>query len=350
VLNKTANSGRSAGNAPRTAHGLGVKLTSAFLALLMLCSILLFSASRVTLETTLNPETAAQSAENTLAENTAYASQDTLGRMGEVIDTLNPKTLEDYYGLAEVQIGRGEYENALKSIDSCLSLYEGDRPALIANLWLKRGCLYAMLGDYEKAQSSLDVAIIQDPGIADAYLVKAQIDLEQEDMEEARKNLEAYEQLRPYEANVLVSLAQMDAAAGDYPSAVRRYGNVIQAGEAEPAVYYMKAVCELQLKQYEAAKTDFDAAIEKGNASPDARYYRGIALMALGNLTDAASDFTAAIEANISVQASYLNRGLCGFQLNDYEQAVADLTVAAEMDEDASLKEQATTLLEQIGK
>lgn len=349
MFNKT-NNGRTAGSMPHSTRRLGVKLVAAFLALAMLCSLLLLSASRVTLETTLSPENAAQVAENTLAGNTAYASQNTLGRMGEVIDTLNPKTLEDYYRLAEVQIGRGEYQEALASIDSCLSLYEGNNPALGANLWLKRGCLYAMLGDYEKAQSSLDVAIIQDAGTADAYLVKAQIDLEQERMQEARKNLEAYEQLRPAEANVLLSLAQMDAAEGDYQSAIGRYGKVIETGTDESAVYYMRAICELQLKEYGQAKTDFDAAIANGNVSADARYYRGIALMALGSSAEAAGDFTAAIEAGVSVQASYLNRGLCRYQLNDFEQAVNDLTVAAGMDEDASLKEQANALLEQIGE
>jgi tetratricopeptide (TPR) repeat protein len=74
-----------------------------------------------------------------------------------------------------MQIAREEYANALENIEKCISLYNNEGRDLYLDLLLKRGCLLVMLGRYDEALKSLNLALAEDPSAADVYLVKAQI-------------------------------------------------------------------------------------------------------------------------------------------------------------------------------
>lgn len=62
-----------------------------------------------------------------------------------------------------MQIAREEYANALENIEKCISLYNNEGRDLYLDLLLKRGCLLVMLGRYDEALKSLNLALAEDP-------------------------------------------------------------------------------------------------------------------------------------------------------------------------------------------
>jgi len=134
-------------------------------------------ASRVKIpQTEKNLSTAA---ENYLVSRTDYVNDPPLRRMADYVGTMTGQdTLQDFYALSGVQIAREDYALALESVDKCLALYTGDGDedkTLLTDLWLKKGCLHVLLGEYDEAIPALDKVLEIDPEAIDAYLIKAQV-------------------------------------------------------------------------------------------------------------------------------------------------------------------------------
>ena len=96
---------------------LWFRIIAFLLAMTMVFSIWANGAIQIRIQARNEQDAAAQY----LLDNTDYVQSDDLGRLGEKVQTyFEPTTLEDYYRLAGTQIGAGEYEPALASVNTCL--------------------------------------------------------------------------------------------------------------------------------------------------------------------------------------------------------------------------------------
>jgi tetratricopeptide (TPR) repeat protein len=66
---------------------------------------------------------------------------------------------ERYYGLALIQIMRGKFQEAVKSLDKAVEA----KPEHIRALWLL-GEIYMKLGQYEKGAEALEAVVKHEPG------------------------------------------------------------------------------------------------------------------------------------------------------------------------------------------
>lgn len=291
-----------------------------------------------------------EAAVNYLAENTEYVNKNRAERVMDYLETLGPKeTLQDYYTLASTQIARAEYAAALESIEKCLALYNDEGRDLYLDLLLKRGCLQVMLGRYDEALKSLDLALAEDPGAADVYLVKAQIYAERQNIKALAECLTAYVRLRPEDNVIRALLAQAQFSDGDYEAAARQYEEIMQ-NNPTAEIEYLYGLNAVRNSDFAAGEAALTSAISKDDGFDGIYYYRGVCRMSLGDYAGAVEDMTISIDREDMVHASYYTRGICLLMNNEYEKGLADIQYAAGLSDDPEVTRQAWEFLTELEK
>lgn len=360
-------------------------------------------------------ETAA--AANYLHDNTDTIRQGEMDRIWKAIKNAvfeEPRTYRYYYTLASLKIGNEKFDEALTAISKCLELYKGSDAEVLTDLWLKKGCLCAMLNRRPEAISSLDKALLINPTLNQVYLVKSQVHVQAGELAEALRNLKAYFKEVPDADEYRFSLAQLMAAQKDLAGAATELSLLAERGLANEGVYALRAACYLQEGEYQKAVEDYGRCIALSPDKQEYRYYRGVCLMFLEDYTAAAEDFanclkagkddapylealaryqagqyekalplmkalsekgaedtvfyyavcamktddlnlavesfTKAIDMKQKAQAAYYNRALCRVKLGDAQNAIADFKQAAAMNEDPQIKAQAQSVIDQTEK
>ena len=332
---------------------LWFRLTAFLLAMIMVFSIWANGAIQIRIQ----PRSDQDAAGQYLMDNTDYVQSGDLGRLEEKVQTyFSPTTLEDYYRLAGTQIGSGEYEAALASVNTCLEMYPGDNEALYMDLLLKRGCLHVLLGQYEEAVTALEQVLLKDPEQADAYLVLAQIYSEIGDYQGLIPVLGEYLKLKPQDGDIRAVLAQMLFQLGEFQLAIAEYEQLRQLesmAESVNEILFLEALAYIQMADYTAAKEMLLTVTDAGEAIAGADYYLGVCYLSEEDYDSAEPHFTESLEAGEMVQLSSYSRAVCRLMKKnfDYDGALADLEVAiaySEADVDPAITEQAQGLLDTI--
>ena len=332
---------------------LWFRVTAFLLAAVMVFSIWASGAIQIRIRARSEQDAAGQY----LINNTDYVQSDDLGRLEEKMQTyFQPTTLEDYYRLAGTQIGAGEYEAALISVDACLELYSGEDETLYLDLLLKRGCLHVLLGQYEEAVEALEQVLLQDPQQADAYLVLAQIYSETGNYLGLIPVLGEYLKLNPQDSDIRVVLAQVLFQVGEYQLAIAEYEQLRQLdipAESLEQIRFLEALAYIQLADYPAAKELLLSLADSEGKVPGSDYYLGVCFLSEEDYETGEMQFTASLEAGELIQLSSYSRAVCRLMKKDldYEGALADLETAiayAEADLDPAITEQAQGLLDTI--
>lgn len=332
---------------------LWFRMTAFLLAAVMVFSIWASGAIQVRIRARSEQDAAGQY----LIDNTDYVQSGDLSRLEEKMQTyFAPTTLEDYYRLAGTQIGAGEYEAALASVETCLELYSGEDDTLHMDLLLKRGCLHVLLKQYEQAVKALEEVLLKEPEQADAYLVLAQIYSETGNYQGLLPVLGEYLKLKPQDNDIRVVLAQVLFQIGEYALAIEEYEKLKQAenlSESLNQISFLEALAYIQMEDYGAAK---ELLLEIENSQEEltgSSYYLGVCYLSQEEYESAETYFTASLDAGEMVQLASYSRAVCRLMKKkfDYNGAMADLETAiayAEADVDTAVTEQAQGLLDTI--
>ena len=332
---------------------LWFRITAFLLAMIMVFSIWANGAIQIRIQARDEQDAAGQY----LIDNTDYVQSGDLGRLEEKVQTyFHPTTLEDYYRLAGTQIGAGEYEAALSSVDTCLTLYSGDNEALYMDLLLKQGCLHVLLGQYEQAVEVLQQVLLKDPEQADAYLVLAQIYSETGNYQGLIPVLGEYLKLKPEDTDIRAVLAQVYFQLGQFQMAIAEYDQLAQMeemGEALDQIHFLQALAYIQLADYTSAKELLLSVVGKEETIAGADYYLGVCYLSEEDYDSAEPHFTASLDAGDMVQLSSYSRAVSRLMKTDfdYEGALTDLEAAiaySEADMDPAITEQAQGLLDTL--
>ncbi len=326
-------------------HKTSFRVIAGILVVAMVATMFLQSATLVAISRSDNMSDAAV---NYLAENTEYVNKNRPQRVGEYLKTLgNKDTLEDYYRLASTQIAREEYNDALENIEKCISLYNNEGPELYEDLLLKRGCLQVMIGDYDAALKSLDLALARDPAAADIYLVKAQIHAQRQNMGALAQCLTEYLKLVPGDSSIRALLAQAQFTKGDYEAAAQQYAEILDK-EPNAEVEYLYGLNAVKDSDFATGEASLTSAIAKDDSFDGIYYYRGVCRMSLGNYPAAIEDLTVSIEKEDMLQASYYTRGVCLLMEKQYEKGLTDVKYAANRNDNEEITKQAQLLMAEL--
>jgi tetratricopeptide (TPR) repeat protein len=261
-------------------------------------------------------------AANYLVDQTEYIHESGLKRTSQMVESFlfSPTTVEDYYLLAGARIARENFPEALEYVDKCLALYNGTDSAVLADLWLKKGCLCAIQGDQQGALEGLDQALQFNPESPDAYLVKSQVYVEMEKNQQALESMKKYFELAPESDDYRLTLAQLMMTQGDISGALEQLTNLADKGLADAQAYGLRGAGYFQTEVYSSAEADFNRCIDLGGGNKDIYYYRGICRMMAEKYRDAAADFESAQSSGMA-GTEYL-QALCRYQAGEYEKAL----------------------------
>ena len=352
-------------NRPRWKWSWWTRAVAAFLAVAMALSLFLTNAVQIKLGS------GDQSAStDVLDETTDYVQKSGASRAGDVLANLvtTPKTLQDYYRNASIQIGQAKYADALASIKSCLALSDGAERSVKDELWLKCGALETLTHAYDDALKSF-THITTGAYRGEQLLIKAQIFDAKKDTEAVCAMLHEYVRLYPGEWETRMTLAASYVQLERYDAAIEQYDAVIDAGKDSGGTAYMqRATARMMAGDYAASIEDFLAAKNAGYSDPSAclaqcalasylqkdykavlgygaravaigsknftfetlNYYMGLSQLNLGSYKEAVGLLTNAIDQGVKMDDAYYYRGACYMVNGSMEDAVKDFTTVIE--------------------
>ena len=202
---------------------------------------------------------------------------------------------------------------------------------------------------------ALDQVLQHQPDHVDAYLIKAQIYADRQELEPLSQVLCSYLECKPEEYTIRMVYAQTLFELQRFEDAIVQYRALLdqdngQMGKTE--LWYLLGLTYLQLSNYSESE---EALLQAQASDPDLDgldYYIGICQMSRADYTAAVNSFTAAIDAGSMLQHSYYSRGVCRLMLEQpMDSALEDLQFASEYtgeDGDPNVKLQADDLLAQL--
>ena len=333
-----------------------VRWLAAFLALVI---VFTFSAqSWIAIKITVDAHNAAQTY---LAEQTGYVNASRLERLQIRLQSLGqPRTLEDYYRLAETNIASAQYERALYHVQQCLTLLRPEQgEALKTELLLKQGCLLTILGRSSEAAPVMEEVVRLARELADAYLVLAQIYAETGETGPLSDALEGYLALQPAAADMRLLLAQLYLAQGRGEEALTHAAYLRDTGGADESalaeLFTGAGLARLQAGDTEKALEIFGTALTMDDTADSLCYYTGLCCLLLERYDEAVAHYSRAIELDSNRQLSRYGRGAAELMRAepDREQARQDLLYAAGYtgeDADPVVAAQAQDLLDTLAQ
>ncbi len=320
----------------------GLRIVAAALSVLLLCSLLLIDAVKVTIyRQTYGDTNVIAAAGNYLVDSTAYVSESALERAAQVVEgaLTKPTTLEDFYNLASASIAKAEYANALACVDVCLEMAESSpdtvQAALYVDLLMKKGCLLALLNDYDQALLYFDRVIAIDSTQAQAQLLKTQIYAEQGETSSAIQSLLAYLALAPADYSMRAALVQLYYVQGNFLAAESACDEYLSLTyDNNGMIHFMRGASRLQNGGYEPAMEDLITAAKRGYEDPALCYGQAaICAYLLGKSGDVLSYGAEAIaigSGQLDYGTLYSYMGLSSMLLEKFEDAAAQFTSAIE--------------------
>ena len=237
-------------------------------------------------------------------------------------------TAEDYAKQAEQEIGEQNYDAALADLESARGLTDPEDGTALGEMWLQSAAIYFVRGEYDSSQDCTDQALLCDPDSAQAYLLRAQLCLEEDNSGDAVAALESYVSMEPTDLPTKTYLAQLYEEAERYDDAADLYER-LSAEEPEEDTHRINALrCAFILGDYEKAQSGFDAYLADETKADSE--YRGVATffsaacaMQQGQYASAVEKFREAADAGYETAACYEQMTACAFEAGEYETVVA---------------------------
>lgn len=217
------------------------------------------------------------------------------------------------HALGQIQRTQRNYEAALQAFESALSqVAPGTETQLSADgIYFLVGRTYFDLGATDQSLASLNLALVLNPSLAEAYHNRGVIYHQLEDFGAARAEYEQALALKPESATTIANRNLLDASP---------------VGVAAGLPHLQSNDSTLLNAESQLAELTQQLADNPNNAQ--AYYDRGKVHYALGNTAQALADFTQALDLSPDAAAVYRDRGNLYLALGDYERAFADLQQA----------------------
>ena len=279
-------------------------------------------------------EDTAKYAADITGENAEYLSENRLERAWKILRTSvkQPQTYEDYDLYVSIAIAREDLEGAADYLQGCIDTCEGTASDL-AVLHMRRGSLFILQEANEQAMRELDIALEEDPYLAPAYYLRAQLYAQDDETEKALSDYRTYISLNGRDPEITASLAEVFEAAGEPENALICYDAGIETGTAAgPEKYAGRARCRITAGDTAGAEDDLEQYFMLTDEDPGgaAAAMLGMCRMESGDYKGAAEMFSRALENGYTDEALlYGQSQLCHYALEEYEAAAEDGEKAA---------------------
>ena len=299
-----------------------VRVIAGLLVLSMIPGLVMFSQTGISMGASGDENRSVRLAAQQLLDSDPYAKRSRVRRMSDFARNLlkTKRSAEDYELAIDIAIAQGKYDEALAFQEKELEAFEGGEEELAAQ-YLRMGYLYAVLGEYAKAENWLNLGIAVTPYV-EAVLTRAQVRLNLGDTTGAVRDAGACLSAAGDSAALLPELVNIYEAAGEYATAANLWTRVLEDGGDEKYLLD-RAYCYVQLGKMTEAEQDGERYLkdhEENRAITGTLL--GTGFLRAGDYTKANRYFTLALSGSETDPWSlYYYVVICASLTGDHERA-----------------------------
>ncbi|XP_031212107.1 tetratricopeptide repeat protein 6 isoform X2 [Mastomys coucha] len=197
--------------------------------------------------------------------------------------------------------------------------------------YCRRGAIYRKLGKLQSAMNDLQEAIFQEPLFLNAYWHRHFIYLFQDKINDALDDLNFINKHNKNNAEAYLSKAEIFREKNDITLAILNYSQAIKCRPKDANLYFKRG--EMYEKTNKVlAIDDYSKCIFYNPKRSDALWKRGMFYFENENWIGAVYDFTSLLKLDPYNSYARTNRGRAYFKRNLYKQATQDFSVAIHLD------------------
>ncbi|HVU96020.1 MAG TPA: tetratricopeptide repeat protein [Puia sp.] len=203
------------------------------------------------------------------------------------------QTAEEYVQQGLAKYNAGQYADAIALFNKAVALKRDDQAAIF-----NRGLAKYKIGD-STAEADFSRAIVLNPALAQAYVVRGQIFQDKKDYRGAFQDFDKAVQLKPDYFPGYLGRGNIRMLLKDYQGAIADEAKVISLDPKHPGAYLIKGTSQYAMLDYTAAIGTLDTCIGFNDAQYLGVAYRvrGLSEVHIGKQEAACKDFDRAIGA-----------------------------------------------------
>lgn len=222
-------------------------------------------------------------------------------------------------GAARLQLGKPD--EAVADYDHALSMLPGNRIMMF-----NKALAQEDMKDFDAASETFAALLKQHPGFSNGYLGRARLSLELGDTVSAVADLDKAIQLDPNMTNAYVMRADIAIRNEDnYSQALNDMNEAIKLEPHYSGFFVNRAFLRYKLDDYFGAMADYDYAISLDPNDPTAYFNRGLLRAEVNDRDRAIADFSRVLKMNPDDYRALFNRAMLYRETKNYKKALADL-------------------------
>lgn len=217
-------------------------------------------------------------------------------------------------------MGLTDYEGAIGNLLACLALSNGIVEEMDYDVNYYLAAAYQKTGRYAEAESVYDAILAMRPKDTDAYYLRGNARLSQENYQTAKEDFDKVVELEPANYSRLIQIYEVLAADG-YKELGMAYLETALSERTDKMSAFDKGCINYYLGNFEQAQVLLEQAKDNGGA--DAYLYLGMAYEATGDYNYAITNvYTSYLNRNEGNAEIYNQLGLCYMKQEDYALAL----------------------------
>ena len=233
--------------------------------------------------------------------------------------SLSPDTPEYYHQLADYYMDYFRSQQAVKTMETAGLKFLERIPTL-----LKLAEFYLIVKEYGAADRTLDRIEKIEPLNSEMFYMRAQVQKDQGNIEEAVSYLRFATENNPDFTDAYLKLGELTAES-DPKLALQFYDNAVRTAPDNPDALMMKAYHLSNIMDKPAAAVDIYREVHKLDPQNEQAFYNsGLLYMDLDSLQRAYEQFTLAIKVSPTAAESYYYRGVTSEMRGDVSAAKSD--------------------------
>lgn len=200
---------------------------------------------------------------------------------------------------------RAIFDESLSRSIEAARLAVSTNPAGFEN-WVALGNIYTAMvpaplsvdGAYENAVFAYNEAIRRNPNNPELPLLRAQLEIANEDIDSARAYIRNSIALKQDYADAYQMLAQLEIQAGNTAAAIASAENLAVLVPENPGIHFELGLLKYSSGNFAEALDDLNEALRLSPDYANAKYYKGFVLAQLGDMEGAIEEFESLLVSN----------------------------------------------------
>ena len=290
---------------------------------------------------------------------------------------LDPRNAEAQAALGDIYRSRGEFDKALPTYNTALTLRKDYPEALFGRAATQLG-----LKQYDPALADISRALIIKTNWTDAYVLQGQIQIAKGQLDAANDSFATARRLDPNNASLLAEMGDLSQKQNNPDQAIKAYEDSLAINEANPSVHFklgqlylnrtsfdlaahqFERVRQLDpnwthinywlghtyayLKRQDDAQKALEAMVKQEDSFIEAHYELGNVYRAKGQRDAAMTQYDTAIKLQPAFAPAWLNKAEILEEMVQLPQAV-EAYRNAQNTNDQQIRDTATTALRRLG-